>query len=75
VRRYDGLNNPIGKSYTRSEFLGMFRRAGFETDKLWRYYFPLRALGRAGALLKPLHRAMSGGLGLMIVVSARKPAR
>lgn len=72
VRLYDGASNPLGKSYTCLEFTTMFENAGFEILRTWRYYVPLRSLGRAGRLVKPLHASLDRRLGLMIAVHARK---
>ncbi|MBR1142346.1 hypothetical protein [Bradyrhizobium sp. AUGA SZCCT0431] len=73
VRLYDGVDNPVGKSYTQAQICRMMVDAGFSIEKAWRYYFPLRSLGRMGALLKPLHSFISRRYGLMIAVHVVKP--
>ncbi len=72
VRMYDGSGNPLGKAFTRAEFRAMFAGAGLHVVDEGRFYIPLRGLGRAGAVLKPLHRTLSRRFGLMQVVVARK---
>ncbi|MEM7251845.1 MAG: class I SAM-dependent methyltransferase [Pseudomonadota bacterium] len=44
VRMYDGLDNPLGKSYSASEFRAMLTRAGFREVELAFFFFPFRFL-------------------------------
>lgn len=73
VRRYDGGDNPLGKAYTAEEFARMVRAGGLRIQRTGRFYFPLRAFGRLGGFVKPLHGILSARFGLMYVVVARKP--
>lgn len=75
VRLYDGASNPLGKAYTGPEFLAMVAKTGLTVRYHTRLFFPLRALGGLGCLLKPLHPWLSRRFGLMILVVAEKPSR
>jgi SAM-dependent methyltransferase len=75
VRLYDGRDNPLGKSFTQGEFARMFEDAALEARSSWLFYFPLRAFGGVGRVLKPIHSTLIRGFGLMIVVNAGKPHR
>jgi SAM-dependent methyltransferase len=67
VRMYDGLDNPIGKAYTRSELRSAFGR--FRTVSTRRYFIPpVRPLVSFPA---PLRIAISR-MGLMIAVIVSK---
>jgi len=72
VRRYDGAANPLGKAFTRTELRAMFDAAGLEVEAMRRFYFPLRAFGRAARLVAPAHRLLAERLGLMVAVTALK---
>jgi SAM-dependent methyltransferase len=64
VRQYDGRDNPIGRSFTKPEFLGMIGRH-FDVVQTRRHYFPARALPLR--IPGPLHRWLHNNHGLMIV--------
>ena len=68
VRIYDGVDNPIGKAYTKSDLRKMFGR--FSEITFRRYYCPTRAAGVTFPrwIQKTLNRAM----GVMILVKVRK---
>ena len=44
VRTFDGIDNPIGKSYTRQNFILLLREAGFKNIELDFFFFPIRFL-------------------------------
>jgi 2-polyprenyl-3-methyl-5-hydroxy-6-metoxy-1,4-benzoquinol methylase len=70
VRLYDGADNPIGKSYTRRDFVAMLARH-FEVDETYLHFFPARAL--PVRIPARLHRWLDRRLGFMIYASVRKP--
>jgi SAM-dependent methyltransferase len=70
VRLYDGADNPIGKSYTRSMFEALLR-AHFTIDEVYLHYFPARAL--PVRLPRRVHRWLDRHLGFMIYASVSKP--
>ena len=63
VRRYDGASNPIGKAYSRDDFLKMLE-PHFEVRTTYLHFFPARSLPLR--LPKVLHRWCDCHLGLMI---------
>jgi SAM-dependent methyltransferase len=63
VRYYDGSDNPIGKAYTKQEFIDMLSPY-FEVHKTHKYFFPARSLPIK--LPKFLHRFLSTRMGFMI---------
>ena len=73
VRRYDGVDNPIGKSFTKAEALALLSPDGFplfKVERSARFFFPARALPIP--LPKRLHRVLHTHCGLLFVVRARK---
>lgn len=69
VRRYDGQYNPIGKCYSRREFLDMLSPY-FHVNRVFYHFFPARALPvRIPAVL---HRLCDRHLPFMIYVSVTK---
>lgn len=70
VRLYDGLENPIGKSYTRRQFFEMLSEH-FHVDETFLHFFPARSL--PFRLPKRLHKWLDQRLGFMIYASVRKP--
>jgi SAM-dependent methyltransferase len=73
VRRYDGLDNPIGKVYTREEMLALLCCDGrqlFKSLHVERHFFPARAL--PFRIPKALHKFLSRHAGLLIAVQAVK---
>lgn len=44
VRMYDGADNPIGKSYSKSELLALCAQAGFHDVQIRYFFFPARFL-------------------------------
>jgi SAM-dependent methyltransferase len=70
VRLYDGADNPIGRCYSRAEFLDMLR-PHFDVEQTYLHYFPARALPLP--LPKGLRRWLDAHLGFMIYANVRKP--
>jgi SAM-dependent methyltransferase len=70
VRRYDGSDNPIGKSYTRRQFQDLLERF-FVIKEVYFHFFPARAL--PFSLPKRLHRWMDNHLPFMIYANLEKP--
>ncbi len=69
VRHYDGSENPIGKSYTKQEFIEMLTPY-FEVEKIYYHFFPARALPIK--IPKFIHRFLDKHLPFMIYVNVRK---
>lgn len=69
VRFYDGEGNPIGKSYTDTEFKTMLAPY-FDIKKIRRHYFPARAL--PFAVPPVFRRFLHSRAGLMTVIQAVK---
>ena len=69
VRLYDGSENPIGKSYTRRQFIEMLH-PHFTVEETYLHFFPARAL--PFKLPKSLHRWLDSNLGFMIYATVRK---
>jgi 2-polyprenyl-3-methyl-5-hydroxy-6-metoxy-1,4-benzoquinol methylase len=69
VRKYDGETNPIGKAYSKAEFIEMLA-PHFEIDELYLHFFPKRAL--PFAIPAWLHRFLDRNLGFMIYANLRK---
>jgi hypothetical protein len=69
VRMYDGVANPIGKAYTRSELLAMLGDR-FEVLEQRRIGFPRRVFPIP--VTDGIHRLLGRLFGLMIVMRCRK---
>ena len=70
VRLYDGHKNPIGKSYTRSQFIALLNQH-LEVQETYLHFFPARAL--PFRIPTSLHRWLDRNLGFMIYATVRKP--
>jgi ubiquinone/menaquinone biosynthesis C-methylase UbiE len=70
VRLYDGAENPIGKSYTRSQFANMLKKH-FLVKETYLHFFPARAL--PFRLPSTTHRWLDKRLGFMIYATLEKP--
>jgi SAM-dependent methyltransferase len=70
VRLYDGADNPIGRCYSRAQFVDMLR-PHFEIERTYLHYFPARAL--PVRLPRWLRRWLDAHLGFMIYANVRKP--
>ena len=70
VRQYDGLENPIGRAYTREEFRSLLT-PHFTSIQLTRFGFPRRfvQVGVPDSIQAVLNRRF----GLMILARCRKP--
>ena len=69
VRLYDGQDNPIGKAYSKKEFIDMLS-PHFEVKETFLHFFPSRSLPfRVPAWL---HRILDRHLGFMIYASLKK---
>jgi SAM-dependent methyltransferase len=70
VRLYDGHHNPLGKCYSKREFLSMLA-PHFRVDRVFYHFFPARAIPvRVPAFL---HRLCDRALPFMIYVFVTKP--
>jgi SAM-dependent methyltransferase len=74
VRIFDGYENPFGKAFTANEFEAMFARVGLEIRARHRFYFPARAFGSLGRIIRPVQPFLASRFGLMYCVVAEKPA-
>jgi hypothetical protein len=70
VRIYDGNENVLGKSYSRSETVTLLD--GFEIERLEIHYFPRRFLPLNHLLPNWMHRLLDRYCGLMIYTSLTK---
>ena len=69
VRLYDGDSNPIGKSYTKNQFIDLLK-SEFTIDKTYLHFFPARTL--PFKIPKSLHRWLDQKFGFMIYATVRK---
>lgn len=69
VRFYDGAENPIGKSYSRSQFVEMLEHH-FEVEAIYFHFFPARSL--PFPIPAFLHRILDRWLPFMIYANVRK---
>lgn len=69
VRCYDGIENPIGKSYTRQEYCEMLEPY-FDIKEIYLHYFPVQSL--PFKLPFWLHRWLELKFGFMIVANLKK---
>lgn len=69
VRIYDGDKNPIGKSYSRREFVNMFAHR-FRVEAVFYHFFPARAL--PFRLPRIVHRFLDRHFPFMIYALLRK---
>lgn len=69
VRYYDGADNPIGKSYTKKEYVEMLSPY-FEVEEIYFHFFPARAF--PFKIPKALHRILDKRLPFMIYANVRK---
>jgi ubiquinone/menaquinone biosynthesis C-methylase UbiE len=70
VRLYDGVNNPIGKSYTKRQFISMAKDY-FEIEETYLHFFPARSL--PFKVPKKIHRFLDRHVGFMLYASLRVP--
>lgn len=69
VRYYDGADNPIGKAYSRQQFVDMLSRH-FEVEEIYFHFFPARSL--PFPVPRFLHRILDRRLPFMIYANVRK---
>jgi len=69
VRLYDGTENPIGKSYTRQQFLEMLE-PWFQIDSMFLHFFPARALPIS--IPKKIHQFLDRKFGFMLYANLIK---
>jgi len=69
VRLYDGSDNPIGKSYTRKQFIDMLS-PHFIVQETYLHFFPARTL--PFKIPSRLHRWLDRNLGFMIYATVVK---
>lgn len=67
VRMYDGLNNPIGKAYTKQELRSAFSQ--FSSARFVQYFLPY---SKPVVILPGIVRRLLSRMGLMMLVIARK---
>lgn len=65
VRWYDGVDNPIGTFYSRTEAARMLQAPGFEVIRAEVHYFPLRFLPGARFAPRWLHRLLDRWCGTL----------
>lgn len=70
VRLYDGKDNPIGKCYTRKEFVRMLSPY-VSVEETFLHYFPARSL--PFRIPQFLHKLLDRYVGFMIYAKVRKP--
>lgn len=70
VRLYDGSENPVGKCYTRAQFVEILSKH-FVVEETYLHFFPARTLPFKIPLA--LHRWLDRNFGFMIYASVRKP--
>lgn len=69
VRLYDGFDNPLGKSYMRTQFCDMLKNH-FVVVETYLHFFPARAL--PFRVPSGLHRWLDKRLGFMIYATLHK---
>ena len=69
VRLYDGMDNPIGKCYTRREIIRMIAPY-FIIKELFLHFFPARTL--LFKVPKMMHKILDRNLGFMIYATLKK---
>ena len=69
IRNYDGKDNPIGKAYSKNEFINMFSK-NLKVERNFKHFFPARSL--PFKFSKNIHKTLDRNLGFMIFVVGRK---
>jgi 2-polyprenyl-3-methyl-5-hydroxy-6-metoxy-1,4-benzoquinol methylase len=69
VRLYDGIDNPIGKAYSKTEFISMLSPY-FDVEETFLHFFPSRSL--PFGLPNVLRRILDRHMGFMIYASVTK---
>jgi hypothetical protein len=68
IRLYDGINNPIGKAYTRNDFVKLLLPY-FKIEKIFYHLFPARAF--SFKIPKFFHRFLDRKRSFMIYVELK----
>jgi len=71
VRLYDGDKNPLGKSYSKNDFLKLLS-SSFEIEEVFLHFFPARSL--PFRIPKWLHKFLDRKAGFLIYAKCRKIA-
>ena len=69
VRKYDGADNPLGKSYTKNEFVDLLEPQ-FYIEEVYYHFFPARAF--PFKIPAALHDWLDRNCGFMIYATLRK---
>jgi 2-polyprenyl-3-methyl-5-hydroxy-6-metoxy-1,4-benzoquinol methylase len=69
VRLYDGKDNPIGKSYSKDQFIEILEKHFLITD-IYFHFFPARAL--PFKIPKFLHKILDRQMGFLIFANVKK---
>lgn len=69
---YDGVDNPLGRIYTRKECIDMMTRAGFKVTLSKVYFFPKRFFPTINKIPRWAYRMVDGIFGTMIMFEVRK---
>jgi len=70
TRIYDGIDNPIGKSYSTEAFVNMLKPY-FEINEIFYHFFPARSL--PVTIPRTLHRWLDKKAAFMIFAKLQKP--
>ena len=69
IRLYDGIDNPVGKAYTRNDFANILSPY-FKIEKIFYHLFPARAF--PFKIPKNIHRILDKKLPFMIYAVIQK---
>ncbi|NER94647.1 MAG: class I SAM-dependent methyltransferase [Symploca sp. SIO1B1] len=69
VRYFDGANNPIGKAYSREEFIKMLQPY-FEIQEVFLHLFPARSF--PFKIPKFIHKQLDSLVGFLIIANVKK---
>lgn len=69
VRIYDGASNPIGKAYSRKQFVGMTEKY-LQVEDVFYHFFPARSLPFKTPAIA--HRFLDRNFGFMIFIRGKK---
>ena len=70
VMHYDGLDNPIGKSYSRKEILKLFAKSNLKVKKSFLHFFPRRSL--PFKINNKIHKFLDQNFGFIIYLTGKK---
>ncbi len=69
VRLYDGIDNPLGKAYSKNEFIALLQPY-FAIDEIFYHLFPARSL--PFPIPRLIHRILDKKLPFMICAKVTK---